>query len=333
MQNKDIKNICIKGIEIYYPENIVDVETIIDNHKKNGDDIEVEIKSFFGKKNLRIIDNNKENSLTMAIEASKKVLKSNNLKGADIDMIAFSSLFPEYLSPPSSVLIHQAIKGKSSAICYDINANCIGMSFSLIQIYMQMQSDPKLNRVLLVGCDTMSMHLQKNTPLADACLGDAACAIILEKTEEDSKLIDYKYYIDSITYTKEIMFPKCGSSHIYDVPEEERRLAFGEPDAGMELVSDYIKNILSENNLTVDDISTFCFSQFAIYYIKYLEHSLSIPDEKCIYIGDKLGYTATTSPFIALYYAIKEKKIKRGDYIFIWTVGAGIQHVFALIKY
>ncbi len=335
MSKENLKNIKIMGIELIFPELTKNVDNIIKKHKEERDeDIEIEIKSFFGRNTLRISDNCKENSLSMSIDACKKVLNSTNLKGSDMDMIVFSSTTPEYLSPPTSVFIHNAIQGKSSAICYDINANCIGMTFSLVQICQQMQSDPGLQKVLLVGADTISKHLQKTKGIMDACLGDSACAIILEKTSEDSRLISHKYYLNPEKSIHEVAFPNCGLSQIYNVKaEEERRLKFIQPDPEISIVPDYITSMLCENDLKVKDISMFCLSQFALYYLEYLKQALSIEDDQCIYIGDKFGYTGTTSPFVALYYAIKTGKVKRGDYVLLWTVGIGTQHVFALIKY
>ena len=123
------------------------------------------------------------------------------------------------------------------------------------------------------------------------------------------------------------------SSNVYEADVESRLLRFLQPDPEISIVPDYINNILSEQNLKVSDISMFCLSQFALYYVEYLKQILSIEDDKCMYIADKFGYTGTTSPFLVLYYALKENKVKRGDYVLLWTIGIGTQHVFALIKY
>ena len=55
--------------------------------------------------------------------------------------------------------------------------------------------------------------------------------------------------------------------------------------------------------------------------------------DKTIYNGDKYGYTGVTCTFFALYEAITEKKIKRGDYVFFWTFGSGVEMAFTLMRY
>ena len=91
--------------------------------------------------------------------------------------------------------------------------------------------------------------------------------------------------------------------------------------------------MITKNNLSVNDISMFCFSQMAIKNIAYLRRKMSLSEEKSIYIGDTYGYTGTTSPFIAFYEAINNGQVKRGDYVVFWTVAAGSTHMALLLKY
>lgn len=328
-----MKNVRIKGIEVYYPDEIKNTDEIIKKYKQTDKEIELAVKEFFGKQNLRMSDDKKENTLTMSIKAAEKVLESTSLEGKDIDMIVLSSLLPEYLSPPTSTLIHKAISGKDTAICYDLNINCIGMTTSLDQISSQMKSDRTLNRVLLVGCDIMAPHIENKNIMLKSVLGCAACAIILEKTDEDCGVIETRHYINTKGCFPSIAFPICGASNIYQVPEEERKMKFGNPEASMPVAAHYIRDTLNNNGIGVNDISMFCFSQFALYYIEYLREVLSIPEEKSLHVGADIGYTGTTSPFLVLNSAIKEGKVKRGDYVFFWTAGMGMQHIFLLLKY
>ena len=91
--------------------------------------------------------------------------------------------------------------------------------------------------------------------------------------------------------------------------------------------------MLDKNGLTKDDISMFCFSQIAEKNIEILREKLDISQEKSLYVGDKYGYTGTTSPFIVLYEGVKNGQIKRGDYLIFSTVAAGSTHISVLIKY
>lgn len=323
--------ITIKGIEVYCPKHSKNSEEIIKEAEELGEDIEFKVKEFFGKEILHICEDDRENTLTMAIEATKKVLDSTGLSGKDIDMIVLSSMFPEYFSPPTALMIHHAINGKESAICYDINLNCIGMTFALEQIYAHIEKNLNINRVLLVGSECNSRIIESNNKLMLANMGDAACAVIIERTKMDSGIIGSKYYIQKDAIDK-IKFPKCGTSRIYEVRKEEFLSKFEEVNVNTEIAVKNIRELLEENKLGVDDISMYCFSQFALFHTLYIRAKMGIPNEKSLYIGNKYGYTGSTSPFIVLYEAIKQKRVNSGDYILFWTVGASIQHICMLIK-
>lgn len=96
----------IRDISVYYPENSIATKEIIDEFKEAGRDIEIEVNEFLGKKHLRTVAHNEENTLSMSIKATKNVLQQTGLIGQDMDMIVLASAIPEYLTPPTSILIH-----------------------------------------------------------------------------------------------------------------------------------------------------------------------------------------------------------------------------------
>lgn len=335
MKNIALPNIRIKAIEIYYPEHFVKVDDRIQQVKEEeGLDLEMDIKDFLQKDIVHCVKGTEENTFTMALEATKKVLASSGLEGKDLDMIVLASLTPEYVTPPTSKLLHIAVDGNDHAICYDMNANCAGMLFSLYQLSCQMQLDDTLNYVLLVGADVVSPHYASGQHITEITTGDSACAIILEKSDTDSGLIDKKFTNTKWHWYTSVGFPFCGFSKVYESTVEQRKCQLGElKPIDVDEVSNDILGLLKQNQLTADDISLYCFSQVSGFVIKTICKKISAPVERAVYIGDKYGYTGVTCTFFALYHAIKENKVKRGDYVLFWTYGSGLQLVYILIKY
>jgi len=85
--------------------------------------------------------------------------------------------------------------------------------------------------------------------------------------------------------------------------------------------------------LSTDDVQAYCLSQFSIANIKAIQNHYGLKDQQLMYIGDRFGYTGTSSPFIALHEGIEDGKIKRGDLVLFWTIGGGYQLVAMLFKY
>ncbi|MBD7912168.1 3-oxoacyl-[acyl-carrier-protein] synthase III C-terminal domain-containing protein [Clostridium cibarium] len=328
-----MNNIQIRNIEIYHGSKIVGNEYYFEHFKKLGKDIKHFIEDVMGRKNRYLLDSSKENSLTMAIEASKRVLRASDLNGEDIDMIVFSSVLPEYVSPPSSFILHNAISGKENCLCHDMNVNCIGMTYALNLINGYMKADSDINTVLLVGSDFLTPQVDPDNELCYGEYGDAACAIVLERTSRDCGVIDCKVSTQTIA-VDEIRFPRCGFSNMYDA---EKKDLYAKWDSyqihWFDSVINNMNSILKENNLSVEDISMFCFSQFSYSNIVKIRETMNIGESRSLYIGDTYGYTGTSSPFIVLYESIKNNKVKPGDYVMFWTIASGTSHMALLFKY
>lgn len=329
----------IREIAVYHPSNKVNTDFYIEHFTRQGKDVEHLLRDIYGKENRYIIQNEgksaneRENSLTMQIDAAKMVLKKSNLTGADIDGIIVTTQFPEYLGPPSFMWVHKAIDAKSDCFGYDLNANCVGMVLALEQAMKNMMQDDKINRLLIVGGDYMTLGISKDDANVYGVFGDAACAIILERTTEESGLIEASHFMNNIPINY-IRFPVCGLSEMIE-HNNPNILSYQmeQPSSDVPVILETITNMLERNHLTISDINGFCFSQSVKALYNKLTENLGIPLEKCPYVGDRYGYTGSTSPFLALNELIEQEKIKHGDYVLFWTFGAAMQHIFLLIRY
>ncbi len=324
----------INSIAISHGKKVVDNKYYFEHFKKRGKDIEHFFKDILGRDKRYMIDNDKENTLTLAVDAAKSALEKSELACSDIDMIIFSSQLAEYVAPPSSIYLHYILKGKKSCICYDVNANCTGMTICYEQAVKYMSVTPSVKKALIVGCDYISITINPDDEKFHGHYGDVACAVILEKTDTEAGLIDSIVSTNSDQYDAAI-FPPNGMSNMLHMMNMENRYLKSNPNdfdvAGEGIYS--ITSILERNNLKIDDISMFLFSQYAVINIQKIREELGIKEERSIYIGDEYGYTGTTSPFIAFYEAEKRGLIKRGDYYIMWTIGAGMEDMGILCRY
>lgn len=331
MQDK----IVIRNVAVYHPQNVKDNEFFIKHFEAQGIDVS-HLLQVIGRDSRYMADEN-ETSLSMATEASKKVLEHAHLKGEDLDMIIFVSGTPEYLFPPNAVSLHQQLHGKMDVIAYDMNVACVGMVVAVSQASRVMMSNPHVKRALVVGAERMQRYARKEDPVPFASFGDAACAVILEKQmNTESGFIDSHQYTNTESLQK-IMFPACGLSNIYNphISDSEKLFKWENvrDENGAQYAAQSIIKLLDRYNLTADDITVFCLSQLSKKNILNIKETLNQPDEKFILVGQEFGYTGTSSPFIALERAISEGKVQRGDYIVFWSVGAGTTACSLLFKY
>lgn len=110
-------HVQIKEVEVYHPNHVVNSQKYIDYFKENkGKDISNLLETL-GRKNYYQINNSEENSITMAIDASKRVLEKAGVEGKDVDMIIFSSQVPELTFPTNAIFVHEAIQGEKRLYC------------------------------------------------------------------------------------------------------------------------------------------------------------------------------------------------------------------------
>lgn len=326
-------NIRIKAVDVYHPVKSVGNEFYLEHFKKQNKDIQ-NFMNVMGRKERYLIDNDEENTITMAVEASKGVLKKAGLEGDQIDLIIFSTQVPETTVPTNAIFLHHAIHAKKEAIILDMNANCAGMTIAVEQASRYMLSNPYVKTALVVGSDYLSLIADPTDAMTYANFGDGASAVILEKTEEKTGFIDAMTEVDS-TNRNTILYPEKGLAQTIKSNAQGEYMLWLPFDGTMSLPNTYdmFEAILSRNNMTIDDVDHFCLSQFAEVNINKIKERFDIADEKMIYVGDKYGYTGTSSPFIALYEGIETGSIKRGDTVLFWTIGGGHEFITMLYQY
>lgn len=321
-------------IDVCHGSKVVSNDFYLEYFRKQDKDIKHLLVDVMGRDKRYMLDKD-ESPFQLAIKAGKSVLKKASLQGKDIDAIIYSSILPEYVSPATSILIHKELNMNANVMCLDINANCAGMTIALENMSNYLMSSNRAKRVLIIGCDDDNAIINHDNELCYGNYGHAACAMILEKVDEDCGLIDNEYYVNTAIVDK-VLYPSRGFSNFLKSKNLDELYLKWLPFSSEKFTSNAVRimeKMIKRNGITKDDISMFCFSQLAVKNIYKIREAMDIPVEKSLYIGDKYGYTGTSSPFIALYEAIEKGKVKRGDYIMIWTFAAGSQGIVILFKY
>lgn len=312
-------SVRVKQISVYHPENSYTNEEVA--YPSPEREKLVGMWSHLGR-DKRYLADEKENTVTMAIEAAKKVLQAVNISGDQIDLITVSSGTHEYSIPTDASFVHKAIGGKDSCAIYDQNANCVGMVVSYDQVSRAMLHNPKMKYALIVGSEQVGSFYNSEDLVHEGLSGDAACAIILERVEEAGYgLIDSSYFTHSES-PEDLVLPEHGfkNSKMSKIKVSDSYNV----DIAFPKAITLINDLLRDNGLTKDNISHYLMSQLFTTKMDYFIEALEEDSSKFTYVGDKYAYTGTTSPFLALYHAIEDGKLKHGDNFIMWSVGSGI---------
>ncbi|MCS4305401.1 3-oxoacyl-[acyl-carrier-protein] synthase III C-terminal domain-containing protein [Chryseobacterium sp. BIGb0232] len=316
----------------YHPEYAETNEFVIKQFEQQNVSMQ-KIQNALGRSNRYIVtEDSEETTLSMAIHAAKGVLRESNTSVLDIDMIVFVTSTSEHLIPCDAIKIHHALQGKANTLCYDINANCIGAFVALDQITKYLSISDTAQKALIICSEKLSGIVDSENPVTAFCFSDSSFAFIVEKDDSSSGLMDVLYHTDS-SICNTVLFPPNGYScyHPNDVTLWDKSF---DGSGSVNFALNDMNSFLERNHLSIEKIDLFLFSQFSLKNINIISDHFNLPPEKVPFYSREVGYTGSSSPFLALHqYRKNVRKLQKGENILIWTLGAGYQAGLMLWKY
>lgn len=266
---------------------------------------------------------------TLAIEATKRLIKQSNVDPITIDAIIVSTTTGDSRFPSCACKVQGAI-GAYKAFAFDINAACAGFIYALAVADSIMKS-MKLRKVLLIASETITKFVDWTDRATCVLFGDGAGAMLLETTENDS---------DGVIATK-----------LYSNGEEEKYNSIlqhnGEQNGNRGYITmagrtvfkyaiDYMamsmNEILNENGMTMDDIDWIIPHQANRRILESMCKMRDFPIDKVIITTQHHANTSSASIPLALRDALDQGMVKRGDTLLFTALGAGLTWGSAIVK-
>lgn len=283
------------------------------------------IQTRTGIKNRRISD--KESGVVqLACEAANQALRKQNIDATTIDLIILASSTPDDLFGSAGEIQHRI--GAVNAAAFDITAACSGFTISLITA-TQFINNGIYNTVMVIGADVLSKWIDWSDRTTCILFGDAAGAVILQKTNTNfilsskiqtdgtqNKQLTLKSQTKIVNnndklslYNRDYKFIEMNGREVY-------RFAISKlPKA--------IKDCLSEAQTSIEDIDWLLLHQANQRILDAIANKLNLAKSKIIYNLDKYGNTSAASIPLALDESVSEGNIKKGDKIIMAGFGAG----------
>lgn len=333
-----VKNVLMKGTGAYIPPNKVYNEELDEHFEKLGLNAHG-LMNHLGRRKRYFISEG-ENTITMLQNAIDNCVEKNNLCLEDYEMLVVCTDTPEFLSPTNAMRITGLYgdRMKNIKIAFDLNANCTGMlqGMDIVSKYMKLSD---ITNALVLGCFCVSPATLWSDTVVYATFADAAACVALtcEESETPRGFLDTYTFVDA-GYHQYVTYPKCGMSKVplKTVEPNEKRLEW--ISFPMDFLSqkwaDSIMEVVKRNQLTIDDIDYFIFSQLSDAYntetLKIL--GISLEQAKYHFVGKEYGYTGNTCPILCLN-RMWDVYSKKGTKIILCTVGAGYSIIVHLYEF
>lgn len=277
----------------------------------------------------------------LAYEAAQKALAAAGLKGSDLDAIIVATITPDHVFPSTGCLLQKKL-GAEGAFCFDLEAACSGLLYSLEVAYSLMKCSPaKYKNVLVIGAEKLSTIVNWTDRNTCVLFGDGAGAVVLTN-DGDSDSPDFLVASDlhaDGSYGDILIMPAGGSRN----PASEDTVAKKEHSicmAGREVfklaVNGMIgasRKVLEDSGVELSSVKWVIPHQANSRIIEAIAQRLDIPSERVYRNISRCGNTSAASIGLCLAEIAQNGGLEKGDYVLLTAFGGGLTWGAMLIRW
>lgn len=281
----------------------------------------------------RRISGKDEFASDMAVKAVENLIERYHVQVEDVDMIIVTTFTPDHLVPTVSALVQSHFDIKAAGTM-DLNAGCTGSIYGLC-VADSLITSGHCNKVLAISSETVSKVLDYTDRNTCILLGDAAVAMLLEKTNGKGS------FIASYFATEGKFAPYATCSNLSQTVNGEvikKEKLFEQEGSG--LYKYVVKNIpvgisslLKKAHLDISDIDWFVPHSANLRMIEAICKRIDMPIEKMLVSNEYYGNTSSVSIPLAIWLGQEALKIKSGDKLLLYGYGAGLTHAGLIIDW
>lgn len=278
----------------------------------------------------RFIASNIESTSYLAIKASEKLFKNNDIDRSIIDFVILCTQSPDYALPTTACIIQDKLNLKKSCGAFDFNLGCSGYIYGLAIAKGFIETNIAKN-ILFITSETYSKFLSKDDKSNRTIFGDAASATLISDNGI-AKIKDFVLGSDG-SGAENLIVRNSGS--LYN-ESYNNCLFMNGPEIftfTLKSVPNLIESVLLKHNLEKENIDLFIFHQANKFMLNHLRKKIKIDQDKFYVFMSQVGNTVSSTIPIALYHAINDNKIKKGDKVVIAGFGVGYSWGSTIIEF
>ncbi len=315
----------IEAIGMYVPENVVtnqDLEKLMDTSDEW-------IRERSGIQERHHVDG--ECTTDLALKAAEEALEKAGMQAEDVEHIIFSTMASDYFTPGGGPMMTRRL-GIPGTPALDIRMACSGFLYGL-SISKAFIESGAYNNILLITSEVQSVALDFTTAGRDTAVlfGDGAAATIIKATDEDRGLLSVKTHSDG-RYAEDLMLRTPSTLDNPFLTKELLDKGYGQVVMNGRTVFKHaitkfpqvISEALEAAGVEKSEVKLVVPHQANLRITEAVANRLELEMHKVVYSNiHKYGNTTSASIPIALYEAMQEGKINRGDIIVVASFGAG----------
>jgi len=255
----------------------------------------------------------------LAIEAGQAALDHAGITAKDVDLLVLCTSTPDQQLPATASTVQHELGLECGA--FDLNAACSGFVYGLVTAYQFVAGG--VDRILLIGSETMSRIIDWDERTTAVLFGDGAGALVLEAADGEPSLLGWDLGSDGSL--RSILDADIGGFMRMEGKEVFRR--------AVRVMIDSATRTMERAGVTADDIALFVPHQANIRIIESANAKLGFSMERTAVVLDRTGNTSAASIPIALDDAAANGQLKSGDLVLMIGFGAGMTWSSAIVRW
>jgi 3-oxoacyl-[acyl-carrier-protein] synthase-3 len=262
-----------------------------------------------------------ETASDLAVRAAVQALSRAGVEPGEVDFIVVGTTTGDASVPTTANLVQHKL-GCRSVGSLDLYAACSGSIYAL-SVGAQFIQTGKHRTVLCVGTEVLSRAVDPSDRGTSVLLGDAAGAVVLLPSEDESGLLDADLYSDGAF--AELLFRPPGGTIKMKGPEVFK--------AAVRKLGECAARLLDRHGYGMADLDLFVPHQANLRLIEAAVARLGMPLSKVMVNVDRYGNTGAASVYVALEEAWASRRLGHGDLVLLAAFGGGLTWGAALLRW
>lgn len=278
---------------------------------------------------------NGEPTYHLGAMSAKEAIENAGINPNDIGLIIVTTITNDFVTPSAACLIQREI-GAIGSMAIDINCACAGFVYAFDMAKRYLETDKNLKYVLVVSAEELSKITDYTDRSTCVLFGDGAAAVVLER-DENKMFSGYlgadgtgAEYLLARSYQSETPFttnherfddkmPDGNSHFLYQNGKEVYKFATKTLPLAVEKACENV-------GITPEQLDLIIPHQANVRIIETAAKNLGISMDKFYINLNNHGNTSSASIPMALYDAVKDGSLKKGDKACIVGFGAGLTY-------
>ncbi len=265
----------------------------------------------------------------LAVRAARQALEAAGCLARDIDLIIVATSTPDMVFPSTACLVQQKLDVAGCA-AFDVQAVCSGFVYALTVADSMIRSGAA-NKALVIGAEVFSRILDFKDRTTCVLFGDGAGAVVLEASATPGILASELHadgrHVDILCTPGTVSGGQVlGSPLLRMDGQAVFKLAVG-------ALEEVARSVLDKAGRSEAELDWLIPHQANIRIMHGTARKLKMSLDKLIVTVDEHGNTSAASIPLALDFAVRIGKVKRGDTVLLEGVGGGFTWGAVLLDY